>query len=188
MDIAVSIALFSWTTTGDCEKNVDYWEKPLEVRYAWDDNRIVGGNPPMVSLGIDIGTTNITIAALDLDKAVILESHTLPNPRLRTTDQFSYLQDPYVIENTVRTLLSRLHQPYACASVTGQVHGILYVDEAGNAVSPLQTWLDRSALEPIEGCCAQQRLLVRCGKTMPNGMALWPIMPIGFVVGSLWLR
>ncbi len=123
----------------------------------------------MVSLGIDIGTTNITVLALDLDTAAILESHSLPNPRMRTTDQFSYLQDPYAIEAAVRTLLSRLHQPYACAAVTGQVHGILYVDKIGNAVSPLQTWLDRSALEPIEGTCAQQRLLDRCGKTMPNG-------------------
>ncbi|MCF7946196.1 MAG: hypothetical protein K9L24_05030 [Spirochaetia bacterium] len=126
----------------------------------------------MVSLGIDIGTTNVSVTALDLDTGEILESYSRPNKRLASDDEYAYLQDPHVIEESVRLLLSKIKTPCRSAAVTGQVHGILYYDSNGSAISPLYTWLDRRAAEVIDGESPQDRLKRITGTTMPPGYGL----------------
>jgi len=126
----------------------------------------------MVSVGIDIGTTNVTILALNCEDGQILEIHSLPNQRIGASDGYSYLQDPQGIENTVRGLLGKVRAPFSCLGVTGQVHGIVYYDQAGMAVSPLYTWLDRRAMERVEGVDSQSHLLHLTGKSLPSGYGL----------------
>ncbi|MCF7944357.1 MAG: hypothetical protein K9L75_02315 [Spirochaetia bacterium] len=126
----------------------------------------------MISLGIDIGTTNVSVTALDLDTGVIQESYSKPNKRIASDDEYAYIQDPHAIEESVRLLLSKIKTPYHCAAVTGQVHGILYYDRNGSAISPLYTWLDRRAAEVIDGESPQDRLKRITGTTMPPGYGL----------------
>jgi len=126
----------------------------------------------MNALGIDIGTTNLNLSLVDLESARIVERRSAPNDRVPSEDESSYLQDPARILETVRSMVAALKLPFASICVTGQVHGILYVDAAGRPLSPLRTWLDRSGAVPVDGVSAQERLLRATGKTMPVGYGL----------------
>ncbi len=60
----------------------------------------------------------------------------------------AHTQDPEMLVAKALELIRMLTTefgPFYGIGVTGQMHGILYVDAAGRAVSPLFTWLDRQA-------------------------------------------
>lgn len=97
----------------------------------------------MKTLGLDIGTT--TISAVILENNSVSDSLTVPNDSHLTGDSWESLQDPNIIRatalNTVESLLKK-HANVVSIGVTGQMHGILYLDAKGNPVSPLYTWQD----------------------------------------------
>lgn len=125
-----------------------------------------------VHVGLDVGTTNITLVVLDLNEGRLQPVRSLPNMQYQTGEPYAYAQDPHAIEQAVRTLLSLVHSPIASICVTGQVHGILYHDASGLAVSPLYTWLDRRAMEKVDGVDSQQLLLEKTGVLLPSGYGL----------------
>ncbi len=125
-----------------------------------------------ISLGIDIGTTNITVQALDLGTGKIAQSCSMPNRKIPSSNEYAYMQDPDEIERSVRALLEKVTIPYSSITVTGQVHGILYFSREGRAVSPLYTWLDRRAGAAVDGETSQQRLFRKTGIHMPSGYGL----------------
>lgn len=126
----------------------------------------------MIHVGVDVGTTNITVVAVDGGNGRVVSCRSLPNPRVSAGNMYAYTQDPAVIECSVRTLLDSLEGPVASICVTGQVHGILYHDAMGRAVSPLYTWLDQRALVEVDGVTTQQRLRERTGMLLPSGYGL----------------
>ncbi len=126
----------------------------------------------MVHVGIDIGTTHIVMTVLDLKAGRLLPAMPLSNPRLDTGESYAYAQDPQAIEQAARTLLAKVSSPIASICVTGQVHGILYYDASGLAVSPLYTWLDRRAMEKVDGIDSQQLLFEKTGVLLPSGYGL----------------
>ena len=126
----------------------------------------------MVHVGLDIGTTNIAMVVLDLEAGRLLPAISLANPQLQTGELYSYAQDPHAIEQAVRALLAKVSSPIVSICVTGQVHGILYYDASGLAVSPLYTWLDRRAMEQVDGIDSQQLLLEKTGVLLPSGYGL----------------
>ncbi|MBQ7545126.1 MAG: hypothetical protein IJT02_09325 [Synergistaceae bacterium] len=93
-------------------------------------------------LGIDTGTTSISIAAVsearELLKSITINHNAfLPLPgRIQNPERIKSL----VLE-AVDGLTRELGQPSAIG-FTGQMHGILYVNARGEAVSPLWTWQD----------------------------------------------
>lgn len=123
-------------------------------------------------VGIDIGTTNITITALDLAARRVPSSRSLPNRRIFNDEPYAYIQDPHAIEESVRTLLGDLSDPIAAVCVTGQVHGIVYYDREGMACSPLYTWLDQRAMEVFDNMSSQQALYEQTGHLLPSGYGL----------------
>ncbi len=125
----------------------------------------------MIALGIDVGTTNVSVTAVHLTEGRIVWSGSLPNRQMSLDEPYSYGQDPLVIEQSVRELLGRAPRGSSIC-VTGQVHGILYYDREGRAVSPLYTWLDRRGCEPIDGMTAQKLLQEQTDHLMPNGYGL----------------
>ncbi|WP_197080958.1 sedoheptulokinase [Gordoniibacillus kamchatkensis] len=101
----------------------------------------------IIVIGIDIGTTSICGAAYEVTAKRLLQAVTLPN----RSGQAEHGQDPASIYGTVETILRQLLARYPKAAgigVTGQMHGIVYVDRHGQAVSPLYTWQDRKGLLP----------------------------------------
>ncbi len=100
----------------------------------------------MKTIGIDIGTTTISIVLVDLLDHRILQSFTLPNGAfLPTAHSWERLQAPAAILKKIYPTLDGLlsaHHDILSIGLTGQMHGIVYVDKNGSAVSPLYTWQD----------------------------------------------
>ena len=96
-------------------------------------------------LGIDTGTTSISMAALSESRELIASRTFNHNAFITGDSPSNRLQDPERIKSNVfyflDSLTSELGQPSAIG-FTGQMHGILYVNASGEAVSPLYTWQD----------------------------------------------
>lgn len=98
----------------------------------------------MYIVGIDIGTTSICGVVADIENGTVIKSQTLKNDSFIKSD-FGYekIQDTNIIMRTVTALLENLVcENVAAIGFSGQMHGIVYTDEGGNAVSPLYTWQD----------------------------------------------
>ena len=98
----------------------------------------------MKALGLDIGTTSIS--AVVVEEGVLLDRITCKNDSfLPTQNLWERIQSPAYIKetalNAVDTLLEK-HPDVARIGVTGQMHGIVYLDAEGMPVSPLYTWQD----------------------------------------------
>ncbi|MBQ7346653.1 MAG: hypothetical protein IJW55_01715 [Clostridia bacterium] len=108
------------------------------------------------TLGVDIGTTSICALALDCDSGKTLHALNRANTSsIASEDSFARMQNTDVILETAYALIAELEEklgPPAAIGVTGQMHGIVYLDADGNAVSPLYTWQDaRGAQEKENG-------------------------------------
>lgn len=104
------------------------------------------------SMGIDIGTTSISVTILD-DEGRTIDSVT-HNNRSFMTSQYSWesIQDPRIILKDTEQIVTRLEKQYPQIQrigFTGQMHGILYLDAKGRAVSPLYTWQDQRGNQKI---------------------------------------
>ncbi len=108
----------------------------------------------MKTIGIDIGTTSISAAVLDAAQCRTLETRTIPNKSsLRTERPWERCQGPAVLIQDAQALLDELlarHPDAAAIGLTGQMHGMLYLDQEGRALSPLYTWQDGSGDQPYE--------------------------------------
>ena len=106
------------------------------------------------TFGIDIGTTSICALAYDTENDRLLHAINRANTSaIASPDAFARMQDTDVILKTASGLLDELETAFGMPSaigVTGQMHGIVYLDVNGNAVSPLYTWQDARAAEEKE--------------------------------------
>ncbi|MBQ5780854.1 MAG: hypothetical protein IIW10_02755 [Spirochaetaceae bacterium] len=97
----------------------------------------------MKTLGLDIGTT--TISAIIYDEARgVMDSHTIKNDSFIEGRSWERLQDPSVIWEKALSLVKDFSKngDLSAMGLTGQMHGILYLDKNGNPTSPLYTWQD----------------------------------------------
>ncbi len=106
----------------------------------------------MKILGLDIGTT--TISAVVLENGKSLESETLRNDSFNLTENaWERIQSPEYIRkmslDAVKTLIAK-HPDIKRIGVTGQMHGIVYLDKDGKAISPLYTWQDERGNQPYK--------------------------------------
>ncbi len=104
-------------------------------------------------IGLDIGTTTICGIAVDADSGKLLKSVTLDNDSFISGRPFEKIQSPEAIIEKVTALASELTAEFApvCAvGITGQMHGIVYINAEGRAVSPLYTWQDESGNQLFE--------------------------------------
>ncbi len=126
-------------------------------------------------IGIDIGTTTLSAVALAPDGRV-LEAVTRPNGAdMPAGATWQRHQDPERIVESVIGLADELmarHPPVAAIGLDGQMHGILYVNAAGRAVSPLFTWQDGRGDLPLEDGTYASVLSRRTGCPMATGFGL----------------
>lgn len=98
----------------------------------------------MKILGLDIGTT--TISAVVVENGKILKSVTENSDAFLTDCKpWEKLQDPVVIREKAVNIVEKLFEEYPeieRIGITGQMHGIVYLDKKGEPVSPLYTWQD----------------------------------------------
>ncbi len=100
-------------------------------------------------LGIDIGTTTVTALVLNTQTKDVLKSCTLPNDSFIVGKSFEKLQDVNKIINSVKTAIETVCHGVTIDSVgvTGQMHGILYLDKDNKPCSPLMIWQDERGNE-----------------------------------------
>lgn len=111
----------------------------------------------MRAIGIDIGTTTISMAVVEKDmdtgSKTLLDSRTILNEsHIKTEKEWEFLQNPEWIVGKIQEVLEELLTTYPdteCIGLTGQMHGILYVNKEGKAVSPLYTWQDKRGDLPV---------------------------------------
>ncbi len=98
----------------------------------------------MKLFGLDIGTT--TVSAVVVDNGSVIASRTLDNGAfLSTPHAWEKIQDVAAIRfaafRAMEELLS-LHPDVSAIGITGQMHGILYLDGDNRPLSPLYIWQD----------------------------------------------
>lgn len=107
----------------------------------------------MSILGIDIGTTTITALLLSENRGRLIDKATLKNDSFISGDfHFARLQDPETILDIVIEAVTKITNGsnVTAIGVTGQMHGILYLDANNAPVSPLFTWQDLRGNEKFE--------------------------------------
>ena len=108
----------------------------------------------MKIMGIDIGTTTVSIVLTDTETGKQLARETVEhNSFLQSSRPEQKIQDPGQLYEIVSELLAKMQGEHGLPDgigFTGQMHGMLYVDASGMAVSPLYTWQDGSGEIPLE--------------------------------------
>ena len=131
----------------------------------------------MKVLGIDIGTTTISLVVLDPEQKKVWESRTIFNGTfMETVREWERIQDVNKIVEKTREVLEGLLHAYPEVSsigLTGQMHGILYVDREGRCISPLYTWQDGRGNVPDEqGKTLTEMVQEKTGITVFTGYGL----------------
>lgn len=131
----------------------------------------------MKILGIDLGTTTISAVVIDKKTGNNCISRTIENNTFLSGGQdWEKLQDPEKILVKAVDLIHQMERQFPdieAVGITGQMHGILYVDEQGKSVSPLYTWQDGRGNQPLsdgESACEQIKKL--CGEQVSSGYGL----------------
>lgn len=98
----------------------------------------------MKLIGLDIGTTSICGVRMNVENGMLEDSVTVnDNVWVKGKSAFEKMQNPDKIFSIVNDITKRLiTDDVGAIGVTGQMHGILYIDKKGNAISPLYTWQD----------------------------------------------
>ena len=105
----------------------------------------------MKALGLDLGTTSLSAVVLETDSGV-LAAKTVQNAAFLPGERWERTQNAEEIYAAALPLVQELvcEHPEICAiGVTGQMHGIVYLDTDGRCLSPLYTWQDERAALPF---------------------------------------
>ncbi len=99
-----------------------------------------------VVIGIDVGTTSISVVAVDGDSGKnIFVSSRRHQADLPPDQAGAFLQDPKklirCLEQELANACKICTDPIAIG-ITGQMHSMLLLDDAGDPVSPVYTWMD----------------------------------------------
>ncbi len=128
-------------------------------------------------LGIDIGTTSISVKLIDTVSGEAVYTQTLENPaEFRVGEANDYALDAELILNRTAQIAERLTSEFngiVSIGITGQMHGIVCLDGSGNAVSPLYTWQNQFGAQlNDDGITYSEELYRKTGVRAPTGYGL----------------
>lgn len=127
-------------------------------------------------IGIDIGTSSIAGVVLDsADKTIEIISRE-NDTEIESSETWEKLQNPSKILSYILEILDEILIKYndlGGIGITGQMHGILYVDDKGDSVSPLYTWQDERGNLKYDGNSSYADYLKReTGCNVSSGFGL----------------
>ena len=134
----------------------------------------------MTTIGIDLGTTTISAVVYaqgdtkniakefekgsDGETGKVLEAKTVQGKGfLKASHEWERLQEPEEIVCQAQTLLDELLMRYpetSAIGLTGQMHGIVYIDKEGKSIGPLYTWQDGRGNLPVPAFDSSRKSLV----------------------------
>ena len=133
----------------------------------------------MCYLGIDIGTSSICGVVYHTSSKKIRSITRENGAGIVSSNTWEKAQDAEAIVRIVRSLIDELEKLEKDGThvrgigLSGQMHGILYVDKEGKALSPLYTWQDmRGGLPYKEGWSYASYLSEATGLALSSGFGL----------------
>ena len=111
-------------------------------------------------VGIDLGTTNISAVVMDIENKEQVEAYSIPHMSDIPSKIYSEQRVDVILEKAEKLLfhIIKAHKGVRSIGITGQMHGIVYVDTKGRAVSNLINWQDKRGdcvLENGETVCGE---------------------------------
>jgi len=107
-----------------------------------------------IYLGIDIGTSKICVLALNSYSIKPVEIISEKNFSVVKTEKDFSEQDPKIIKQITFDLINKIRKkikfPISGIGITGQMHGMLFVDKNLKPLSNLITWQDKRSKNLIE--------------------------------------
>ncbi len=104
-----------------------------------------------LTVGIDIGTTTISVAVIDIDQKKQIDVYTVYHNADISSSAFSE-QSVFTIINKAERLLEyilNIYKNVISIGITGQMHGIVYINGDGEPVSNLINWQDKRADQAV---------------------------------------
>ena len=129
----------------------------------------------MKLLGLDLGTTTLSAVVLDGDTGALLKTLNVPNGAYMTPRApYERIQYADAIARRAEALVEALKEEYAIDAIglDGQMHGIVYVNARGEAVSPLFTWQDGRGGERFGSGSYAGALYDRCSAHVATGYGM----------------
>lgn len=130
----------------------------------------------MKIMGIDMGTTTISVIMADGESGSLITSKTIEHQAfIKSEDAFAKIQDARKLWDFVKNAVSEVQEEYGkpdCIGMTGQMHGMLYIGEDGEAVSPLYTWQDQRGNEIYKDHISYGEYLKSKGLSAATGYGL----------------
>lgn len=153
----------------DYDVNLELNENDSEAEHTCNPSDVF-------SVGLDVGTTTISAAVINITEETQSEFFTIANNcRVAAEDGFA-LQSAEGIFDKVKKLLDHILKSYTnvkSIGVTGQMHGIVYVDKNGEAVSEFITWQDSRADEIYkDGTTYCGEIYKKTGEKVASGFGL----------------
>lgn len=131
----------------------------------------------MKNIGIDIGTTSMCVVVVDSQSGELIKSYSCENDTfIKSENSFERIQNPEEIIAKVMALFECALKDFndiSTIGITGQMHGILYIDSLGKACSPLYIWQDaRGDLPYKNGRTYAQIMSEKTGYKCASGFGL----------------
>ncbi|MCH3917407.1 MAG: hypothetical protein LKE40_08085 [Spirochaetia bacterium] len=131
----------------------------------------------MKLIGLDIGTTSICGISVDVETKKICRTLSCDNAYIEGSDLQDALQDPEAIYVKTKRILDALidegDDEIVGCSISSQMHGIVYVDAHGNAVSPFYTWQNQwGRKKHADGISTEELLSEKLGFPVYTGYGI----------------
>lgn len=127
-------------------------------------------------IGIDIGTTSICGIVYDFLNRNAESINWANESRIDSGKSWEKMQDPEWIITCIVQIIKKFESKYhdiRGIGITGQMHGIVYVDNSGAAVSPLYTWQDNRGNLILENNTTYAEFLTeKTGYSLSTGYGL----------------
>lgn len=144
----------------------------------------------MILLGIDCGTQSTKTIAVDAETGVVLAVAQRPHAFVSGLPSDAAEQEPgqwvHALEDSASEVLAKLgdrRREVAAIGVSGQQHGLVALDAAGNPVRPAKLWCDNSTVAQCEELTAALGGLASTVSAVGNSMRTGYTAP-----KVLWLK
>lgn len=128
-----------------------------------------------LSVGIDIGTTTVSAAVYDINGKKEVKAFTVAHNSYTECAIF-FEQNVSLIIEEAEKLLDKILNSYkniVSIGITGQMHGIVYLNKDAEAVSSLITWQDKRADEVLDsGKSACEEIYDITGEKISTGYGI----------------
>lgn len=153
--------------------NTDYSLKSID---DFNENETEGRKSyGSLSVGIDIGTTTVSAAIYDIDNKEQIESYTIPHNSYVKNGAFTEQSISIIMEKSEKLLYHILnsYENIISIGISGQMHGIAYIDKNGKVLSNLINWQDKRADQTLcDNQTACEKILGITGEIIHTGYGI----------------